>query len=203
MTPCWAEAMNRPAVTVLAVLSLAACAAVAEPAPPVQNPNAVQVTQQQGGKFIVLAGPKRRHSEPFLGIASTNFDLLRSFIDTRTGGVAHQLYVQDSYGGPTRNWNAARLATGQPLRFLPITVSEVTCENGCSYAEEFAAALPEPLLRSSPQGLAIVFTSRSGNEKTIVVPPDLIAQQLAAVNGARAARPAAAPAPTPAAAAPR
>jgi len=163
----------------------------------------VQVSQQQGGRFIVLAGPKRRHAEPYLGIASTNFDLLRSFIDTRNGGVAHQLYVQDSYGGPTRNWNAVRLTTGQSLRFLPITVSEVTCENGCSYAEEFAAALPEPLLRASPQGLAVVFTSRSGNEKTIVVPPDLIAQQLAAVAEARAARPAAVAAPTLAPAAPR
>jgi hypothetical protein len=206
MKPCWAEAMRRPALAVLAAISLSACAAIGAPPAaerPNAAPNAVQVSQQQGGRFIVLAGPKRRHAEPYLGIASTNFDLLRSFIDTRNGGVAHQLYVQDSYGGPTRNWHAARLATGQSLRFLPITVSEVTCENGCSYAEEFAAALPEPLLRASPQGLAVVFTSRSGNEKTIVVPPDLIAQQLAAVAEARAARPAAVAAPTPAPAAPR
>ena len=206
MKPCWAEAMRRPALAVLAAISLSACAGIGAP-PAAERPsaalNAVQVSQQQGGRFIVLAGPKRRHAEPYLGIASTNFDLLRSFIDTRNGGIAHQLYVQDSYGGPTRNWNAARLATGQSLRFLPITVSEVTCENGCSYAEEFAAALPEPLLRASPQGLAVVFTSRSGNEKTIVVPPELIAQQLAAVAEARAARPAAVAAPTPAPAAPR
>jgi hypothetical protein len=202
MKPCWAEAMRRHLVAFLALCALSSCTGMAAP-PAVENPNAVKVTQQQGGKFIVVAGPKRRHAEPYLGIASTNFDLLRSFIDTRNGGVAHQLYVQDSYGGRTRNWNAARLATGQSLRFLPITVSEVTCENGCSYAEEFAAALPEPLLRASPQGLAVVFTSRSGNEKTIVVPPDLIAQQLAAVAEARAARPAAVAAPTPAPAAPR
>lgn len=195
--------MRQSAVAVLAAILLAGCASVAAPPLAAQNPNAVQVSQQQGGKFIVLAGPKRRHGEPYLGIASTNFDLLRSFIDTRTGEVAHQLYVQDSYGGPTRHWNAARLASGQTLRFLPITVSEVTCENGCSYAEEFAAALPEPLLRSSPQGLAVVFTSRSGNEKTIAVPPDLIAQQLAAVDGARAARPATAAAPALAPAPPR
>ena len=206
MKPCWAEAMRRPALAVLAAVSLSTCAGIGAPPAaerPNAAPNAVQVSQQQGGRFIVLAGPKRRHAEPYLGIASTNFDLLRSFIDTRNGGIAHQLYVQDSYGGPTRNWNAARLATGQSLRFLPITVSEVTCENGCSYAEEFAAALPEPLLRASPQGLAVVFTSRSGNEKTIVVPPDLIAQQLAAVAEARAARPAAVAAPTPAPAAVR
>ena len=157
----------------------------------------MQVTRQQGGKFLVLAGPKRRHAAPYLGIDDTNFDLLRSFIDTRTGQTTHQLYVQESYGGAQRNWNTARLATGQSLRFLPINNAEITCDNGCSYAEEFAAALPEPLLRSSPQGFAVVFTSRSGNEKTISVPADLIAMQLVAVDGARAARPAAGTAATP------
>jgi hypothetical protein len=188
--PYWADAM-RQLVALAALIALAGCAAAGAPSPAAENPNAAKVTPQQGGKFIVVAGPKRRHAEPYLGIASTNFDLLRSFIDTRTGAVAHQLYVQDSYGGATRHWNTARLATGQTLRFIPITTSEVTCENGCSYAEEFAAALPEPLLRSSRQGFAVVFASRLGNEKTVAIPADLIATQLAAVDGARAPRPAA------------
>ena len=195
--------MRQLLVALLAIVALAGCTSIAAPPPAAQNPsappnlNTVQVTQQQGGKFTVLAGPKRRHTEPYLGVESTNFDLLRSFIDTRTGQATHQLYVQDSYGGATRHWNAARLATGQGLRFIPITVSEVTCENGCSYAEEFAAALPEPLLRSSPQGFAVVFTSQSGNEKTVAVPGDLIAMQLAALDQARGARPAAAAAAAP------
>jgi hypothetical protein len=189
--------MRRHVLALSAAVALAGCSSLdmppaAQNASLAQSPNAVQVTPQQGGKFIVLAGPKRRHTAPYLGVESTNFDLLRSFIDARSGVVTHQLYVQDSYGGSTRNWNAARLPTGQSLRFLPITVSEVTCENGCSYAEEFAAALPDPLLRSSPQGLSVVFTSRSGNEKTIAVPSELITMQLAAVDGARTSHPAAA-----------
>jgi len=189
--------MRRHVLALSAAVALAGCTSLdmppaAQNASLAQTPDAVQVTPQQGGKFIVLAGPKRRHTAPYLGVESTNFDLLRSFIDTRSGTVTHQLYVQDSYGGRTRNWNAARLATGQSLRFVPITVSEVTCENGCSYAEEFAASLPDALLRSSPQGLGVVFTSRSGNEKTIAVPGELIAMQLAAVDGARSTRPAAA-----------
>src|SRR5256885_14592027 len=87
MKPCWAEAMRRPALAVLAAISLSACAGIGAPPAaerPNAAPNAVQVSQQQGGRFIVLAGPKRRHAEPYLGIASTNFDLLRSFIDTRS-----------------------------------------------------------------------------------------------------------------------
>ena len=47
----------------------------------------------------------------------------------------------------------------------------------------------------NPQGLAIVFTARSGIEKTIAVPGDAIAKQLAAVTAARGARPTAAVAP--------
>src|SRR5438045_4602675 len=131
MKPCWAEAMRGPALAVLAEISLSACAGIGTlPAAERPNvaPNAVQVSQQQGGRFIVLAGPKRRHAEPYLGVASTNFDLLRSFIDTRAGGVVHQLYVQDSSGGPTRTWHAAPLATGQSLPFLPIHVSQGTVE---------------------------------------------------------------------------
>lgn len=191
--------MGLRVLVLLVPVALAGCADVAAPPPVAENPNAVKLTQQQGGKFIVLAGPKRRHAAPYLGVESTNFDLLRSFIDTRTGQAAHQLYVQDSYGGTRRNWEAARLASGQSLRFLPINSAEVTCDNGCSYAEEFAAALPDPLLRSSPQGLTVVFTSRSGNEKTIAVPGDLIAMQLAALDQARAPRPAAAAVTPPAA----
>jgi hypothetical protein len=195
-----------PIAGVLAAFALAACATPGE-VPTAASSTTAAVTQQQRGPFIVLAGPKRRHAEPFVGVPSTNYYLLRSFIDTRTGAVAHQLYLQDSYLGAERVWNAARLATGQTLRFLPISKSEVLCEKDCSFAEEFAAALPEPLLRANPQGLTVVFTARAGNQKTIAVPGDLVAKQLAAVVAARASRATAAaaapPAPAPAVAPPR
>jgi hypothetical protein len=208
MKPYWAETMRRfclhPIAGVLAAFALAGCAMPGE-VPTAAGSTAATVTQQQRGPFIVLAGPKRRHAEPFVGVPSTNYYLLRSFIDTRTGAVAHQLYLQDSYLGAERVWNAARLATGQTLRFLPISKSEVLCEKDCSFAEEFAAALPEPLLRANPQGLTVVFTARAGNQKTIAVPGDLVTKQLAAVAAARANRATAAATspPAPAAAPPR
>ena len=192
----------RPVLGLLAAIALAGCAmeggsAAAGPA------SAVQMTQEQGGRFIVLAGPKFRHDAPFLGIANTNFALLRSFIDTRSGEVAHQLYVEDSYSGAERVWNAARLASGVTLRLVSITKSQITCDYGCAYAEEFAAALPDALLRGSRQGLSVVFTTRSGITKPISVPADFVAKQLAAVAEARAARPAVVASPPPASAPPR
>jgi hypothetical protein len=181
----------RPLLGLIAALALAGCAAEGMPAAP-QPPDAVRRTTEKDGRFVVLSGPQLRHAEPFLGIASTNFYLLRSFIDTQTGETVHQLYVEESYPGAERNWNAARLAAGGGLRFVPISKNEITCELNCSYAEEFAAALPDALLRASPQGFTVVFSARAGIEKTVVVPGDLIVKQLAAVAGTRSNPPTAA-----------
>ena len=150
----------RPLLGLVAALALAGCAAEGMPAAP-QPAGAVRLTTEKDGRFLVLAGPSQRHAEPFLGIASTNFSLLRSFIDTRTGETVHQLYVEDSYPGAERNWNAARLAYGGGmLRLIPISKQEITCDYGCSYAEEFAASLPDSVLRANPQGFTVVFTAR-------------------------------------------
>jgi hypothetical protein len=190
------------ALGLAAAVAVSGCAIEGPPAP-AQPANAVTLTKEKDGRFLVLSGPRFRHAEPFLGIASTNFCLLRSFIDTRTGETLHQLYVEDSYPGAERNWNAARLAAGEPLRFVPISKNEITCDAGCSHAEEFAASLPEPLLRANPQGLTVVFTARSGIARTITVPGDAIAKQLGAIAEARATRPTAAATPSAAPAPPR
>ncbi|HEV2335221.1 MAG TPA: hypothetical protein VGS13_06980 [Stellaceae bacterium] len=170
------------------VAALAGCTGFSSAPLPPNVLAAATVTEsvEQDGKFIALVGPRRPHAEPFLGVADTNFDLLRSWIDTRSGETAHQLYVEDSYFGAERNWEAARIQGGPSLRFIPISKNKISCDNGCSYAEEFAATLPETLLRASPRGLAVSFTAQSGGEQTILVPGDVIARQLAAVDAARA-----------------
>ena len=126
-------------------------------------------TVEEDGRFIAFVGPRRQHAEMFLGVASTNFYVLRSWIDARTGETVHQLYVSDSYAGPERKWNAARDGQGRELRFVEISRNEITCERGCSYAEEFAAALPEEVLQAIAGGLTVYFSAISGAQKTIVV----------------------------------
>ena len=182
------------------LIALAGCAGLQGAPTPANVPATATVTKsiEQGGKFIALVGPRRPHGEPFLGVPDTNFDALRSWIDTRTGETAHQLYVEDSYFGAERNWEAARIQAGPALRFIPISKNKITCDNGCSYAEEFAATLPEALLRTSQRGLAVSFTAHTGAEQTILVPGELIARQLAAVDAARTTLPAASAAPPPA-----
>jgi hypothetical protein len=179
---CWAA--------VLVAAGLSGCAgATGAPGiavPPTAAPTEVARSTEQGGRFIALVGPREQHAEPFLGVPGTNIYALRSWIDTRTGTTVHQLYVSDSYAGAERDWNAAHDAQGKALRFIPISKNEITCERGCSYAEEFAATLPEPLLRQSEAGLTVAFSAKSGASKTIAVPGELIKKQLAAVDAARA-----------------
>lgn len=185
---------RRVAPLVLAAVAvLAGCAGVAVP-PPAGAPGApvaggVSRSVEQGGRFIALVGEKRQHAPPFLGVPGTNYYVLRSWIDARSGEAAHQLYVSDSYAGAERNWDAARDGQGRQLRFTAISRNEIACSGGCSYAEEFAAALPETLLRGSSDGLTVVFAARSGAERSVAVPGDLIRNQLAAVDSERSRLP--------------
>lgn len=182
---------------VFLLLALAACGNLAG-APPqsAQSPNEVTRTVEQNGRFIQLVGPRRQHHPPFLGVPGTNFYTLRSWIDTHRGESVHQLYVEDSYFGKKREWDAAHTAAGAQLRFVPISLNEISCDNGCSYAEEFGADLPEALLRANPQGLTVAFAAKSGAKLVIAVEGELIAKQLAASDAART------PVPKTAAAAP-
>jgi len=184
--------MHRDLVLV-ALLALSGCGGQTAVVTSGLPANEVTRTVEQDGRFIAFVGPRRQHAEMFLGVASTNFYALRSWIDARTGETVHQLYVSDSYAGPERKWNAARDGQGRELRFVEISRNEITCDRGCSYAEEFAAVLPEEMLQASAAGgLTVYFSAISGAQKTIVVPGELIQKQLAAVAATRPGRPVAA-----------
>ena len=164
------------------VVALTACAQLTPAKTAAPGTPVVASRQDLSSRFVAFVGPKTQHAPPFLNIPGTNFYCLRSFVDLQTGEAAHQLYVSDSYFGAERGWNAARDSTGAALPFVPIGRNEISCNAGCSYAEEFAANLPESALRTSPDGLAVTFSSSSGDEKTILVSGARIAAQLAAVD---------------------
>ena len=188
---------RRDFLVVFLGVALTSCAQLAPQQPAAGTP-VVEVREDSSQRFIGFIGPKAQHAPRFLDIPETNFYCLRSFVDRRTGETAHQLYVSDSYLGAERVWNAARDSTGAPLPFVPIGRDEISCDAGCSYVEEFAANLPESTLRKSPAGLAVTFSSASGDEKTIVVSGDRITAQLTAVDASRfAAKPIAASGTTP------
>jgi hypothetical protein len=183
----------------------------------------VEMTKEQGGKFLAFVGPKLQHTEAFLGVEDTNYFCLRSWLDTRNGEVLHQVYVEDSYYGSPYRWDGAHDADNKKLRFIAISRNEISCDQGCSYADEFAAALPEDLMRAHrDNGLTVTFTAQTGKTLSVAVPGRFIAEELTAVDATRAAlaanakaaqaaaptapaptpAPAAAPAPSPAATAP-
>jgi hypothetical protein len=172
------------------LLTLGGCSAIENAVTP-GGPAAEAVTQQtvQNGRFIALIGQRQQFAPPFLGVPGTNFYVLRSWVDTRSGQQTTQLYVEDSYNGDERRYNAAH--DGGAVNFVPISRNEIGCEQGCSYAEEFAADLPAPLLEAHRAGLIVVFSAKSGPDLTIAVPGELIEKQVAAITAARATLPAA------------
>jgi hypothetical protein len=179
MTSC-----RRRLVAVSLGAALTACGQLAPGSPGASRP-AVLAREDLSPGFIGFIGPKAQHAPPFLDTPGTNFYCLRSFLDRRTGEVTHQLYVSDSYFGAAREWDSARDSAGTPLPFVSLSRDEIACDPGCSYVEEFAATLPDSKMRASPDGLAVTFVSRSGNEKTIVVSGDRITAQFAAVDARR------------------
>jgi hypothetical protein len=197
---------------ILGTLALCGCTILypEERLPPQAQAPGIELTKEQGGRFIAFVGPKEQHTQPFLNVDDTNFFCLRSWLDNRTGETAHQLYVENSYYGGPYLWNGVYDTANAQLKFIPISRNQITCELGCSFADEFAAELPEAYLRAHRGGFAVTFTSANGKTLPVTVPPALIATQLDAVDAVKAvaakaaARPAAvaAPAPPPAAAAP-
>jgi hypothetical protein len=176
------------------------------PRPQATGPG-VELTKQQDGRFIAFVGPKQQHTAPFLDVDETNFFTLRSWYDNKTSEAAHQLYIEDSYYGGPFKWDGVHDADGKTLKFIPISRNLISCEEGCSYADEFAAELPEGYLRAHKTGLAVIFTSSDGKDLPVNVPGDLITAQLNAIDTVRniaqntttkpsaAPTPAAAPAP--------
>jgi len=182
--------MNRNvAASALLALALGACAS--QPEEKLAAPSGadqVVLTRQQGGKFLAFVGPKLQHSPPFLGVGGTNYYCLRSWLDTRNGEAAHQVYVSDSYFGAPRRWDGAHDADGKDLRFISISRNEIDCDQGCSYFDEFAAALPEELLRAHrTAGLTVTFTAGAGQTLTVAVPARQIAEELTALDTTRTA----------------
>jgi len=176
------------AATALAALALGGCAILhpEEKLTPLPAAQGVELTKEQGGRFIAFVGPRQQHTETFLGVSDTNYFALRSWLDNKTGEVAHQLYVEDSYYGGPHLWNGASDADNKPLKFIPISRNEITCELGCSYADEFAAELPDDYLRTHRGGLAVTFTASNGKTLAVAVPPILVTAELNALDAVRA-----------------
>lgn len=164
---------------------LTACAPQPPAGPSAETPqtgSAVVIREDLSGHFLAVIGLKVQDDPPYLETPGTNFSCLRSFIDSRSGETAHQLYVAASYDG-NRDWNAAHDSAGHLLEFIPISRLKIACDrkDNCSYAEEFAAKLPQNGLTENPKGFVVTFTDRAGNAQKVAVSADQIDAQLTAL----------------------
>ena|SRR5215472_315785 len=194
--------ITKLAVSALLALTLGGCAMLQQPEekmPPQPTAPGIEISKHQNGRFIAFVGPRLQHTEPFLGVSDTNYFVLRSWLDNKNGEAAHQLYVEDSYYGGPYLWNDVKGLDGKPLKFIPISRNQITCDLGCSYADEFAAELPEDYLRAHKDGLAVTFVASDGKTLAVNVPAEFVVAELNAVDTVRAtAAKAAAATPPPA-----
>jgi hypothetical protein len=181
------------ALTMMFAAALGACAPLAPSPGDTAGAAAVAVRENLSGRYIALIGPKAQHDPPYLGAPGTNFFCLRSFVDRQTGAAAHQLYVAASYDA-LRDWDAAHDGVGQALELVPVSRYKIACDSRgeCSYAEEFAAILPENELRANTGGFSVSFTDRAGDAQKITVSGGQAEAQLAAVARQQQSRAAAA-----------
>jgi hypothetical protein len=204
---------RKPLAGAALALALGGCAMLQpeEKLPPQPGADQVAMTKGQNGRFLAFVGPEVQHAEPFLGVDDTNYFALRSWLDTKTGEAAHQLYVEDSYYGGPYIWDGVRdSVSNKPLRFIAISRNEITCDLGCAYADEFAVALSEEMMHAHRDGgLSVTFTAKDGKTLSVTVPGRMLAEELIAVDATRTALAAnaqkaaqAAPAPSAPAAAP-
>ncbi len=184
------RACRRGLAAAALALALAACA---HQGPLTEATAGVTAREDLTRRFVIFIGARSQHAPPFLDTPGTNFYCLRSFLDRNTGAASYQVYVSDSYLGAERGWDGAHDGTGAALGFAHISTDEITCDGGCSYAEEFAAVIPESELRASPQGLSVTFTAPAGEQMTVALTGAQIAAQLAAMAAGRRDAPAASP----------
>ncbi|HXC29607.1 MAG TPA: hypothetical protein VNV38_16735 [Stellaceae bacterium] len=175
------------AASAILALVLGGCASLQpnEKLPTQPQAPGVELTKEQGGRFIAFVSPKQQHTEPFLGVDDTNYFCLRSWLDNKTGETAHQLYIEDSYYGGPYLWNGVYDTASTKLKLIPISHNQITCDQGCSFADEFAAELPEDYLRAHRDGFAVTFTSSNGKTLAVKVPSDMVTAEINAVDAVK------------------
>jgi hypothetical protein len=172
---------------IVVLLALAGCAHLS---PPIWSPvPGIVVHRTALSRYVEIVGPERQHAPPFLGVPGTNFFVLRSWLDRRTGRATTQLYVSNSYQGPERGWNAAYDPAGKSLPFTLIGRDRISCRRGCSWSENFAAEISAHAFDAAADGLAITFAARSGAKMTIALTARQIRLQRAAIAAVRLTNP--------------
>lgn len=158
----------------VASVGLAGCA-VRPPVPP----HAVVKTDQFSSTASVI-GPSM-FDNPFGGIDRSWH--LRTIIDKKSGLATDQLYVEISYIGDWKYFNAA---SDQDATDLPVTVIDRSvgdCYGGCSLYETVGVGLDDAKLRAhAATGYAIKLYAHDGDSLILPITPQMISLQMAAID---------------------
>lgn len=143
-------------------------------------PASVKVEDSKFENAVTFIGIEGRH----VGNQYNRY-FLRSFMNKKSGQVAHQLYVSDHYDGYWEIWSRANSEDAQPLEFVSISRDVVYCGSGyagCSLSEVFGAFIPDTDLRTHQDGYSVKFYAKSGKQMVIRLSSEQIRKQLKAID---------------------
>ena len=166
----------------LIALAVVACA----PRPAAQQPQFVQIEDDQFSQRATFIGIEIIDN-PARGDFKQWF--IRSFVDKRSGELAHQLYVHIRYFGERRRYEAAADDHATSLRFVRIDRERGACHYGdCDYEEDFGFELGDKTLRErAGPGFQVKVVAHSGDSLILTIAPGQIVAQLATIDAYRRA----------------
>jgi len=107
---------------------------------------------------------------------------IRSFIDKKTHGVTHQLYVDLRYFGDWKFFQSAADDNARPLEVVRISSNVDNCRGICTLEETISVALNDVILRARAQtGYPIKISAQRGDSFVLTISSDQIQLQIDAI----------------------
>lgn len=172
----------------------AGVAAPPSQAQPSATQRGVRVVDSQFDAAIRFESPvQTSRSSSANGVQARSW-LLRSWLDKGTGIAHHQIYLTTVYRD--RDWwrfSRANDERARPLQFTNIRRDVLSCNTyrECVFRETVGASIDDNVLREFERvGFSVKFFSNGlGDDPVILLDPQIIRDQLAAIEGRRTAQP--------------
>lgn len=144
--------------------------------------DSVEIHRDDFSSQIEYLGVTKQINAESISDEGVNY-FLRSFENTESGNIEHQIYVDIYYMSSSwRYYQRAAYEGGDDADFVQINRDVVTCTSGiCAFNEVFGIQVPHGVLMENIDGLRLKAYAQSGNEFIIELSEEQITAQLNAL----------------------
>jgi len=142
----------------------------------------VRVKKDRFSESIKILGREVVHKDQGLFNTKRFKHFLRSYVNKKTGQVTHQLYFTTDYSrSDWHNYETAKLKGGRGLKVEQIGSDVTVDQYGTRYYETLIAIIPNKILKDNKDGFFVKWYAQSGHSVKMLITPEQVKQQLAAV----------------------